>query len=325
MNAEIAIAELQEIQLAGMMQIGDFDKVGGMYQQLIEWGQTKGVLPTIGFKAITIYHDNPNVTNLQKVRYSACVTINQPVEADGGIRPLTIKKGLYAVGRFEIDGAEIPKAWKSMNVWVVEQGYEFRDGDFFEIYYNDSKTHPQKKFIIDICIPLEKTKNIKIGKIDNFKLKSVNKPKTSNQTPQTYHDLINYMKELKQFFHQEYDSAFKLGRLYKGSPDYSYFSLTPPELRQQKLKFVIVLDHQELNFSICLSGQNKKVRRKYWEMFKGSDWKKYHLAESIENSLMIIDQIIVTDPDFNDSQRLTEQVERGAMEFIREFRGLLEA
>ena len=132
------------------------------------------------------------------------------------------------------------------------------------------------------------------------------------------------MKELRLFFQKEYDTIFKLGKIYQGAPNFSYFSLTTVELKKQKLKFVIILNHKELSFSICLSGQNKSIRKKYWYIFKDSDWNKYHLAESIDNSLSIIDQTIIKEPDFNNRMSLTEQIEKESLKFINEIKSILE-
>lgn len=139
-----------------------------------------------------------------------------------------------------------------------------------------------------------------------------------------YHLLINYMKELRLFFHKEYDTVFKLGSIYQGNPDYSYFSLTTEELKKQKLKFVIILNHKVLSFEICLSGQNKNIRRKYWQMFRDSDWDKYQLAESIDQSLMIVKHTIVKDPDFSDARALTELIEKESFMFMDQIKVLLE-
>ena len=77
-------------------------------------------------------------------------------------------------------------------------------------------------------------------------------------------------------------------------------------------------------FSICLSGQNKSIRRKYWNIFKDSDWNKYNLAKSIDDSLSIIDQTIVKEPDFNHRMNLTEQIEKESLKFINEIKNILE-
>ncbi len=323
-NAQITIKELPELKLASISHIGEFDKVGNMFHRLMEWGHQKRVLDTSNFKAITVYHDNPNVTQTSKLRFSTCVTIKESIKTDGEIRQLTLNMGVYAVGHFEIKAEEISKAWKSMCICVIENGHEFRDGDYFEIYYNDHRTHPEQKFIIDICIPLEKTNNIKLGETRNVDFSSNEKNNNQYKKNINYHQLIDYMKELRAFFHKEYETSFKLGNIYRESPDYSYFSLTTEKLKKQKLKFVIILDHKTLCFSICLSGQNKSIRKKYWKIFDDSDWNKYHLAESIDNSLSIIDQTIVKEPNFNTKKSLTEKIEKESMKFITELRDILE-
>ncbi len=317
MNAQITIQELPEIQLASISHIGEFDKAGTMFQKLMAWGHQKEVLDTSNFKAITVYHDNPNITETAKVRFSTCVTINQDIHPDGDIRQLTLGKGWYVVGHFEIKAEDISQAWKNMCIWVIENGYEFRDADYFETYHNDHKTHPEKKCIIDICIPLVKTKDMKVKEILPI---AVSTPKQNLD----YHELIGYMKHLRAFFHKEYETLFTLGNIYKGSPEYSYFSLTTAELKKQKLKFVIILNHKTLSFSICLSGQNKSIRKKYWNMFKNSDWDRYHLATSIDKSLSILDHTLVEKPDFNDQKKLTATIETAAMKFIRELQNILE-
>lgn len=139
----------------------------------------------------------------------------------------------------------------------------------------------------------------------------------------SYPELINYMKELRAFFDKKYDTYYRLGSIYQGNPNFSYFSLTTEELKKQKLKFVIILNHKMMNFSICLSGQNKNIRKKYWEMLKSSDWNKYHLVESINNSLYILDHIIIENPDFDNKIHLTEQIETESLKFINELREIL--
>lgn len=324
MNAQIVISELQEIKLAGITQIGEFDKMGLMFERLMEWGSTKQVLPNTGFKAITIYHDNPNITELEKVRFSACITIDRSTEPNDDIRPLSIKKGFFVIGRFEIKPADFPVAWKNMTLWVIENGYEFKDGDFFEIYHNDHKTHPEQKFIVDICIPIEKTENIKLDKKIKINWKDAKNSKNQSKDALGFHELIKYMKDLRGYFYQEYETYFKLGRLYQNSPDYSYFSLTTEALKKLKLKYVIILDHQTKIFSICLSGQNKSIRKKYWTFLKNSDWDKYHLVENIENSLPIIDHVLITKPNFNDQELLTQQIEKKSWLFMNDLQKIFE-
>lgn len=318
MNAQITIKELPEIKLASISDIGNFENIGGMFQKLMEWGAQKEILDTSNFKAITIYHDNPNITQSSRVRFSTCVTISKNINTDGEVRQRNLKKGIYAIGRFEIKTEDISKAWSAMCVWVIENNYEFRDGDYFEMYHNDPKNHPEQKVVVEIGIPLEKAENIKheIAKnIDSCSYKNLDID---------YNQLISYMKSLRMFFHKEYDTQFKLGNVYQGNPAFSYFSLTTTELEKLKLKFVLILNHEQMILSICLSGQNKDVRKKYWQIFKNSDWNKYHIVESIDNNLEIINHVIIETPNFNNWQDLTKQIEIETLKFIQELSKTLE-
>ena len=155
MNAQIEVKELPGIQLAGIMHIGEFDKIGNTFERLIKWAIPKGLLNSPNLKMATLYHDNPKVTEMAKVRLSACITIEEDTEVEGEVRLIFIERGNYAVGRFEIKAESFQKAWDSMCVWVVENGHQFRDGDYFELYHNDHRTHPEQKFIIDIYIPVD--------------------------------------------------------------------------------------------------------------------------------------------------------------------------
>lgn len=141
--------------------------------------------------------------------------------------------------------------------------------------------------------------------------------------PLDYRELVLYMKALKTFFHKEYDADFSVGKLNQSSPDFTYFSLTPNDFKKEKLKFVIILNHKNMSFEICLSGRNKSIRKKYWEIFKDSDWDKYHISDSIDDSLMIIDHTIVPHPDFTERIQLTKQIEQASLNFINDLRECL--
>lgn len=133
----------------------------------------------------------------------------------------------------------------------------------------------------------------------------------------------DYIKELRSFFNKEYKTEFTLSKINQSSKDYSYFSLTLVDLKKLKLKFVIILDRKENCVTICLSGQNKSIRKKYWNLIIQSGWDKYHIAKSIDNSLMIVDHTIVKKPNFENSKELTRQIEKEAFIFMDEMSSIL--
>ncbi len=329
MNAQIEVKELSEIKLAGIMHIGKPDKIGNTYERLFKWAYSKGITNTPDFKAITIYHDNPRITETSKVRQSACVTINGDFSTDGEIGKLAIQKGRFAVGHFEISPVQFQKAWESICVWVIENGYAFRDGDYFEIYHNDFRTHPEQKFIVDICIPIEtgKGKNVHADKTE----KSLNEYKKDykrqieiGNIPKAYKGLMGFMKNLRTYFINNFPVDYVIGSIYSGDMTITYFPFTPKTLKEQKLKIAIVFNHQKVRFEIWLAGQNKQIQKKYWEIFKGSDWNKYHIPSTIDDGFSIVDNVLIENPNFDNLEILTEQIETKAMEAIKGIKKVLE-
>ncbi|WP_164723498.1 GyrI-like domain-containing protein, partial [Tenacibaculum discolor] len=56
------------------------------------------------------YHDDPNITDISKMRQSACIELQQDVKVSGEVNKMTLKEGNYAVGKYEIDFSEFGNA-----------------------------------------------------------------------------------------------------------------------------------------------------------------------------------------------------------------------
>ncbi len=68
---------------------------------------------------------------------------------------LNVPAGKFAVGHFEIDVTEFEQAWNAMCLWVSESGYQPSDDNPYELYHQNPEHHPEKKFVLDICIPVK--------------------------------------------------------------------------------------------------------------------------------------------------------------------------
>ncbi|MEA4983483.1 MAG: AraC family transcriptional regulator [Paludibacter sp.] len=155
METKVTIKELPDMQVIYVRHTGAFDKVGEAYGKLMQFAGPRGLLASPSARTITVYHDDPSVTEISKVRQSACLTVNEDVQVNGEVGKMTVKGGKYAVGHFEIGVMEFEQAWNTMCLWLSESGYEPGEGNPMEYYYNDHTQHPEKKFILDICIPVK--------------------------------------------------------------------------------------------------------------------------------------------------------------------------
>jgi len=155
MDTKIEIKTMPELKVIYCRHQGAFHEIYKAYDKVCKWAAPRGLLNFPETKTMTIYHDDPSITEIEKVRQDACITVNEDVKVEGEIGKMTVAGGKYAVGRFEIGVMEFQQAWNTMCLWFTESGYEPADGCTYELYYNDHNQHPEKKFILDICIPVK--------------------------------------------------------------------------------------------------------------------------------------------------------------------------
>ncbi len=155
METKIEVKEMPALDLIYVRHIGQFNLIGQAFEKLMKWAGPRGLLKFPQTKTVTVYHDDPNVTDIEKVRQSACITVDEEVKTEGEIGKISVPAGKYAVGRFEISELEFEAAWNSMCHWLSESGYQPEDGSPYELYHNDHMQHPERKFILDICLPVK--------------------------------------------------------------------------------------------------------------------------------------------------------------------------
>lgn len=315
MNTNIEVRELSEINLIGITHIGELESAPKVYERLMKWAFEKGLLNSSNIETLTIYHDNPRITEVSKVRWSACLVVNTKIRPDDEIRNISISKGLYAIGHFEIEPVMFEQAWKSVLQWVKSNGYLFDEREYFEVYHNDNRMHPEHKFIADICIPIIKPKNMKTL---NTYIQSYKDQLEKGDIQKAYRELIRYIMNLKTLFTNKYSGTFYIGHFHQGYMDITYFTLTPMSMRNKKLKIGIGFNHEKMQFGIWLGAQNRQIQKEYWEIFKGSDWNKYNISSEINEGFAIVEYTLIEKPDFDNLKSLTEEIEDKAMKFIDE-------
>jgi AraC family transcriptional regulator len=155
MNAKTAVKTIDKLELAYIGHQGKMEMVGSAFDRLVRWATPKGLMNQENLRMVTIYHDSPKISDPNNLRMSACMVLNSKISVDGEVGLRTIEPLKCIVSRFEISPYEFQQAWESSFVWMVENGYQKADNDPFEIYYNNYVDHPKKKFIVDLCIPVQ--------------------------------------------------------------------------------------------------------------------------------------------------------------------------
>ena len=140
---------------------------------------------------------------------------------------------------------------------------------------------------------------------------------------EAYKGLMEYIMDLRVFFKNKYHDYFVSGSIYYGYMDMTYFSFFPESLKRRKLKIGIVFIHDTCRFEVWLFGYNKQVQTKYWKLFKESDWNKYRIPSTTKGVDSIMENILVDNPDFDDLDTLTKQIEIGTLKFIKDVENFL--
>jgi AraC family transcriptional regulator len=133
---------------------GDEALFGRLFEKLCQWVGARGLFRP-DTKMLTIYHDNPDVTEPEKLRISVCASVPPGTAPEGEVGVMAVEGGKYAVASFELDPAEYGPAWQwFMGTWFPSSGFEPDDRMCFELSLNDPHKHPHGKHIVEFWEPV---------------------------------------------------------------------------------------------------------------------------------------------------------------------------
>ena len=139
---------------------------------------------------------------------------------------------------------------------------------------------------------------------------------SQGELPKAYKGIMKYMRELRVHFHHTYPELTVAGSIYPGNMDYTFFSLSSPKLKKEKLKVLIIFSHATFEFEAWLAGQNKSIQKKYWDLLRQSSWEGIRIPDTIKHTESILEKSLAKDPNFDKLPALTQQIEKGIWELI---------
>ncbi len=121
-----------------------------------------------------------------------------------------------------------------------------------------------------------------------------------------YNELVKFVMSLRTEFIKTLSDQYLFAGILHGYLDYTYFYYSNDFLKSKKLKFGLVLNHVEMRFEVWLLGNTKPIQEKYWELSKNTKWNK---DKDTMPEYSILEVTLVENPDFNNLNALTEQIE----------------
>ncbi len=110
-----------------------------------------------GFKTefIGISHDDPKITDSEKLRYDACVAITKDVKPEGEIGTQEIPGGKFAVFTHKGPYEKLENSYEYIfGKWLPESKSELRNVHSFEKYLNAPEDTEPEKLRTEIYIPI---------------------------------------------------------------------------------------------------------------------------------------------------------------------------
>lgn len=157
LTTTIQVTERPDHPVVYLRHVGPYGQaavVPRLFSALREWAVSRGLLGP-DTRMLLVAHDNPNVTEEDKLRLSVCLTVPAGTQPEGEIGTMTIPGGKFAVGHFEIPPERIAEAWDVViGEWMPSSGFQPDDRLCYEEALGDPRQHPEGKIILDICVPV---------------------------------------------------------------------------------------------------------------------------------------------------------------------------
>lgn len=160
-SIHVEVKEMPAYHVAYVRHIGpykgDSNLFENLFNRLMRWAGPRNLLRFPETKVMSVYHDNPEITDENKLRTSVCITVPEDTPVEGDIGKMTVPGGKFAAARFELSGGDAYQdAWDFVyGSWLPESGFQPDDRLCYEMYQNSPKEHPEGIHIVDICVPVK--------------------------------------------------------------------------------------------------------------------------------------------------------------------------
>lgn len=150
------IKEMPTLRLAFARGNGTYAKAAETaWSQLCAWAGPKGLLGPQTLM-IGICHDDPQITQPDKIRYDAAIPVPDAIQANGPISIQELKGGRYATLIHKGPYERLHESWNLLVAEIMpKKGHKLRNTPSFEIYLNDPSQTAPEELLTEIYAPME--------------------------------------------------------------------------------------------------------------------------------------------------------------------------
>ena len=101
---KIEVKDMPDIPVAYIRHIGPYKGDSALFEslfiKLMTWAGPSGLLRFPETQVLSVYHDDPDITDEDKLRTSACISVPEDTQCEGEVGRMSVPGGKYAVARF---------------------------------------------------------------------------------------------------------------------------------------------------------------------------------------------------------------------------------
>ncbi len=156
-KVNVEVIQREEKRVVFVRHVGAYDQCGTAWEKLMGWAGPKGLIRD-DVECIGICYDDPDVTDTDKIRYDACLEIDDLVKVNGSeIGTQNLKAGTYAkmVHKGAFEGLHDVYISFYAN-WLPNSGYELADSISLENVLTDPCKVAPEENVVEIFIRLKK-------------------------------------------------------------------------------------------------------------------------------------------------------------------------
>lgn len=151
----VSIEAMPPLRVAYVRHTGPYQGCCQAWEKLCTWMGKEGLIGA-GAQFVGVSYDDPEITPPEKIRYDACVTVDDSFQAEGEIGVQVIAGGDYARTTHQGPYEKLGQTYhRLMGEWLPRSGRHLRNAPCLEFYLTDPDSTPPADLLTDVCVPLE--------------------------------------------------------------------------------------------------------------------------------------------------------------------------
>lgn len=154
-SMDVKIVKESDTRVAFVRHTGPYDQCGAAWGKLCMHLGAAGLLGGSP-RFIGLSYDDPEVTPVDKIRYDACVEVDDSFQPEGEIGVQVLPGGEFARTTHYGPYENLKHTYAALlGQWLPETGRKFKLEPTREVYLNDPESTAPEDLVTDIFLPLE--------------------------------------------------------------------------------------------------------------------------------------------------------------------------